>query len=132
MEEVWPLLLSNILKDVDPDQRIYRREHKHCFFNGQYFAADEDVVVVTLNYRLGIFGFPGAPGEAQNLGLRDQRLAVEWLRDNVSAFGGDPDRITIFGHSSGALAVDTWAYAYNDDPIVAGMIRTPVPFLVSP
>lgn len=79
-------------------------------------------MVVTVNYRVGIFGFPGAPGLRQNLGLRDQRLAVEWLRDNAGAFGGDPSRITIFGQSSGALAVDAYSYAYRDDPIVAGLI----------
>jgi carboxylesterase type B len=56
---------------------------------------------VTVNYRLNIFGFPGAPGETQNLGLRDQRAAVEWLRDNISGFGGDPEKITISGQSSG-------------------------------
>lgn len=92
------------------------------FYDGQFFAHAEDVVVVTVNYRVGIFGFPGAPGQSQNLGLRDQRLAVEWLRDNVSAFGGNPKRITLMGHSSGGLAVDAYAYAFQKDPIVAGII----------
>ncbi|KAM5459009.1 hypothetical protein McanCB49686_001883 [Microsporum canis] len=92
------------------------------FFDGQFFSDAEDVVVVTVNYRVGIFGFPGAPGQRQNLGLRDQRLAIEWLRDNVKAFGGDPERITIFGQSSGALAVDAYSYAYRHDPIVSGLI----------
>ena len=54
-------------------------------------------MVVTVNYRVGIFGFPGAPGLAQNLGLRDQRCAVEWLRDNIERFGGDARKITIAG-----------------------------------
>ena len=79
-------------------------------------------MVVTVNYRVNIFGFPGAPGETQNLGLLDQRLAVEWLRDNARAFGGDPNRITISGQSSGSLAVDFWSYAYTEEPIVAGLI----------
>lgn len=92
------------------------------FYNGQYLADNEDVVVVTINYRLGIFGFSGAPGVEQNAGLRDQRSAIEWLRDNVSGFGGDPDRIIIFGQSAGGSAVDYWAYAYQKDPIVAGII----------
>jgi carboxylesterase type B len=50
---------------------------------------------------LGIFGFPGITGIdglEQNAGLLDQRAAVEWVRDNVAAFGGDPKRITIFGY----------------------------------
>ncbi|KAL0939828.1 carboxylesterase [Colletotrichum truncatum] len=92
------------------------------FYNGKYFAEAQDVVVVTVNYRLNIFGFPGAPGEPQNLGLRDQRAAVEWVRDNIAGFGGDPGKITIAGQSSGGVAVDYWTYAYTEDPIVNGLI----------
>lgn len=58
------------------------------FYDGQYLAAAQDVVVVTLNYRLNVFGFPGAPELVeQNLGLRDQRLAVEWVRENIAVSG---------------------------------------------
>ncbi|KAK2812227.1 hypothetical protein FQN50_001585 [Emmonsiellopsis sp. PD_5] len=92
------------------------------FYNGKYFAEAQDVVVVTVNYRINIFGFPGAPGQTQNLGLLDQRLAVEWVRDNAKAFGGDPKRITIFGQSAGSAALDFWSYAWAKEPIVAGMI----------
>ena len=92
-------------------------------FNGRYLADAEDVVVVTVNYRINIFGFPGAPGHTQNAGLRDQRVAVEWLHQNAAAFGGDPDKVTIFGQSAGAVAVDYWAYAYPHDPIVNGFIQ---------
>lgn len=74
------------------------------------------------SYRLGIFGFPGVPGIEQNAGLRDQRLAVEWVRDNIAGFGGDCQRIVIFGQSAGGSSVDYWAYAYKHYPIVAGMI----------
>lgn len=52
------------------------------------------------SYRLGVFGFPGVPGVdgiEQNPGLLDQRAAIEWVRDNIAAFGGDSKRITIFG-----------------------------------
>ena len=80
------------------------------------------MVVVTLNFRINIFGYPGAPGESQNLGLQDQRLAVEWVRDNIANFGGDPKKITIFGQSSGSVAVDYWSYAYQKDPIASGLI----------
>ena len=80
-------------------------------------------MIVTVNYRINIFGFPGAPGHIQNAGMRDQRLAIEWLRDNVASFGGDPNKITIFGQSAGAVAVDYLAYAYADDPIVHGFIQ---------
>jgi cholinesterase len=75
-----------------------------------------------VNFRNNIFGYPGAPGESQNLGMQDQRLAVEWIHSNIGAFNGDCSKITIFGQSSGALAVDFWAYAYKSDPIVAGVI----------
>ena len=81
------------------------------------------MLVVTVNYRVNIFGFPGAPEHKQNAGLLDQRLAIEWLRDNVASFGGDPSKITIFGQSAGAVAVDYLAYAYADDPIVHGFIQ---------
>ena len=91
-------------------------------YSGQYFADSEDVVFVSFNYRLSIFGFPGAPGLTQNAGLLDQRLAVEWVRDNVAAFGGDPERITIFGQSAGGASVDYYNYAWVDDPIIAGSI----------
>ncbi|KAF3043721.1 hypothetical protein E8E12_008613 [Didymella heteroderae] len=94
------------------------------FANGQHLANAEALVVVSVNYRLNVFGFPGAPGADTNLGLRDQRLAVEWLRDNVAAFGGDSRRMVIAGQSSGGVAVDWWSYAYKQDPIVHGLIST--------
>jgi carboxylesterase type B len=71
---------------------------------------------------LNIFGFPGAPGIQQNAGLLDQRLALEWVRDNIGAFGGDCERITVFGQSAGSVSVAYLAYAYPNDPIVAGYI----------
>ncbi|KAJ4860024.1 carboxylesterase family domain-containing protein [Trichoderma breve] len=93
-----------------------------AFYNGKYFAGAQDVVIVTVNYRIDVFGFPGAPGQPANLGLRDQRVGVEWVRDNIAAFGGNPEKITIFGQSVGGEAVDFWAYAYEQDPIVSGII----------
>lgn len=77
---------------------------------------------MTPNYRLGIFGFSGAPGLPQNAALRDHRSVVEWVRDNIAGFGGDASRITIFGQSAGGASVDYFAYAWRDDPIVAGLI----------
>ena len=58
----------------------------------------------------------------QNVGLLDQRMAVEWLRDNVAAFGGDPTRITLFGQSAGGVSMDFYSYAFVKDPIVHGLI----------
>ncbi len=94
------------------------------FANGQYLAGAEDLVVVSVNYRLNVFGFPSAPGADTNLGLRDQRLAVEWLQRNVALFGGSPKKIVIAGQSSGGVAVDWWSYAHTKDPIAHGLIST--------
>lgn len=82
-------------------------------------------IIVTINYRLGIFGFPharGLSGEAfsQNLGILDQRMALEWVRDNIAAFGGNPQRITQWGRSAGGRSADVHAYAYHEDSIAQG------------
>lgn len=79
-------------------------------------------MIVTLTYRLGVLGFPGAPGNIQNLGLRDQRRAIEWVQENIAGFGGDSSKITIFGQSSGGVAADWWTFAYKENPIVNGII----------
>ncbi|KAJ9360092.1 hypothetical protein DTO027B9_1644 [Paecilomyces variotii] len=92
------------------------------FYYGGYLADAEDIIVVTVNYRMNIFGFPGIPNQPSNLGLLDQRKAVEWLRDNIKAFGGDPTKIVISGQSCGSASVGYWPYAYTKDPIVAGLI----------
>ncbi|KAF2402642.1 alpha/beta-hydrolase [Trichodelitschia bisporula] len=92
-------------------------------YQGARLADEHDVIVVSMNYRLNVFGFPGLPFlPDNNLGLLDQRLAVEWVRDNIAAFGGDPERITLFGESAGGASVDYYAYAWTKDPIVKGFI----------
>jgi cholinesterase len=92
-------------------------------YNGQHIVEQEDVILVSFNYRLNVFGFPGTPNATQNLGLLDQRLAVEWVRDNIAAFGGDPSRITLFGQSAGSASVDYFTFAYADDPIAHSFIE---------
>lgn len=79
-------------------------------------------IVVTMNYRVNVFGFPNAEAAHGNVGLLDQRVVVEWVRDNIDAFGGDPDRIVLWGQSAGAASVGFYGYAYPDDPIVKGLI----------
>lgn len=69
-----------------------------------------------------MFGFPGNPHIRNNVGLLDHRTAVEWVRDNIASFGGDPERITLFGESAGGSAVDYYSYAWTADPIVNGFI----------
>jgi para-nitrobenzyl esterase len=77
------------------------------FYEGSHLSAN-GVVVVTLNYRLGLFGFFPHPGlvaegsKAGNQGLWDQRFAMQWVQANIAKFGGDPQNVTIFGESAGA------------------------------
>jgi para-nitrobenzyl esterase len=75
-------------------------------YDGARFARD-GVVLVSFNYRLGIEGFLWLGEGDTNLGLRDQIAALTWVQNNIAAFGGDPDKVTLFGESSGALSVDT-------------------------
>jgi para-nitrobenzyl esterase len=84
-------------------------------YDGAYLAADS-VVVVTLNYRLGALGFlatnaVGGPQINGNFGLLDQRTALQWVQNNIAAFGGDPARVTIFGESAGAMSVGFHLFA---------------------
>lgn len=89
----------------------------------QWVDRSPDHVVVSFNYRVGIFGFPDATGlPNQNLGHLDQRAAIEWCKKNIAAFGGDPSKMVIWGQSAGAASVDYYNYAYPSDPIVTGLI----------
>lgn len=78
-------------------------------YDGRVLAETGDVVVVTVNYRVGALGFLDlsslSPDFVPNLGLHDQLAALEWVRDNIASFGGDPGNVTLFGESSGAGCV---------------------------
>ncbi len=76
-------------------------------YDGSNLAESGDVVIVTINYRLGAFGYLFIPGITANVGQLDQILALKWVHDNIAKFGGDPDNITIFGESAGAYSVIT-------------------------
>jgi para-nitrobenzyl esterase len=80
-------------------------------YNGRHLAA-RDCVVVTLNYRLGVFGFlnlADGTGESEfgsgAEGIADQVLALHWVKQNIAAFGGDPENVTVFGESAGAMSI---------------------------
>jgi para-nitrobenzyl esterase len=81
-------------------------------YNGRSLALRGDVVIVTINYRLGALGyshlgqlFGKGFEESSNLGVRDQIAALEWVRENIDRFGGDPGNVTLFGQSAGAMSI---------------------------
>ncbi|KAF8183220.1 Alpha/Beta hydrolase protein [Mycena galopus ATCC 62051] len=80
-------------------------------------------IVVSVNFRSNIFGFPNAAGLAEeNLGLLDQRLSLEWVQKNIGPFFGDTSRMVVWGQSAGAIAIDWLSFAFPQDPIVQGLI----------
>ena len=80
-------------------------------------AIHKPVIYAAVNYRLGIFGFARSQslkdGKSLNVGIRDQRLGLEWIRDNIEAFGGDPNQITVYGLSSGGTFVSLHSMLYD-------------------
>ena len=94
-------------------------------YDGSHLC-QRDVVVVTINYRMGPFGFVhlagptrGAIDATGNEGLLDQIAALQWVRDNIAGFGGDPDNVTIFGESAGGMSV----MALLSMPLAAGLFH---------
>ncbi|ELR21527.1 cholinesterase [Acanthamoeba castellanii str. Neff] len=88
-----------------PGGRFEQGEAASLVYSGEYMASSADVILVTTNYRLGVLGFLVADGIPGNFGIKDQRLALEWVIKNIAAFGGNPKNITIFGESAGATSV---------------------------
>ncbi|MCV7416343.1 carboxylesterase/lipase family protein [Mycolicibacterium litorale] len=81
-----------------------------AIYDARWLAARGDIVVVSINYRLGTVGFLahpalGAPGDVGNYGLADQQAALRWVRDHIADFGGDPHRVTVAGESAGGMSV---------------------------
>ncbi|MEO7555084.1 MAG: carboxylesterase/lipase family protein [Acidimicrobiales bacterium] len=94
------------------------------WYDGSRLVAAGDVVVVTINYRLGALGFlavDGIPGSGC-AGLGDQIAALRWVRDNIAAFGGDPARVTVFGESAGAMSIGSLLAA----PAAAGLFTNAI------
>lgn len=108
--------------------------HGGAFVNGssdvyraQWLVSRGDIIVVTLNYRLGALGFLAHPalgptGQIGNYGLEDQQAALRWVRDNIAGFGGDPGKVTIAGESAGAMSVCDHLVA----PASVGLFRSAI------
>jgi para-nitrobenzyl esterase len=91
-------------------------------YRGGNLVRNGDAVVVTINYRLGALGFLGLPGPdglMGNWGLHDQVEALRWVRDNIAVFGGDPENVTVFGESAGAISIVALLAA----PSASGLFR---------
>ncbi|EJT99952.1 carboxylesterase [Dacryopinax primogenitus] len=91
------------------------------------WLASRDIVYVNYNYRVSLWAWPHAAeiaeaGETQNFGLLDARAAVEWTRDNIAAFGGDPTKMTLGGESVGAEMTNMYMAAFPTDPIVRAAV----------
>lgn len=97
-------------------------------YDAAALAGEGDIVVVSINYRVGVLGFVnfgdalGLPAIPSNLGLRDQIAALEWVRDNIAGFGGDPGRVTICGQSAGSMSVSLLMLAPSARDLFHGAI----------
>ena len=110
--------------------------HGGAFMNGYGYEVTMDgdqwakrgVILVTINYRLGTLGFLSHPeltaeqGQSGNYGLMDQIAALQWVKDNIEVFGGDPEHITIFGQSAGAMSVKALLISPLSRDLMAGAI----------
>ncbi|KAH6623303.1 Alpha/Beta hydrolase protein [Chaetomium tenue] len=91
----------------------------------EWIQRTQEHIVISFNHRDNIFGYTnaaGLPPDQQNPGLLDARLAIEWVRDNIASFGGDPTRIGLWGESSGATIIAYYSYIYRSDPIANSVI----------
>lgn len=121
--EQYEIILSTIIEYHT--KRLFLQSNTPTY-NGQNIVRDnDDVTVITFNYRLNVFGQPSAPQlfsstQSQNFGLLDADAAVQWVHANIEAFGGDPNRIILFGQSAGSVIIDAYTFAHPQDTIVKG------------
>ena len=107
-------------------------------YDGRSLVRRGDVVIVTLNYRLGILGWlaldhlDASLAGSGNNGIRDQIEALRWVRDNISAFGGDPDNVTIFGESAGGGSIGALLGAAEADGLYHRAIIESGPVAIAP
>lgn len=98
-------------------------------YQGQNLAAQGNVVIVSLNYRLGALGFlTGIEGLDGNYGFLDQQQALRWVRDNIAKFGGDPNNVTLFGESAGAMSIGIHLISPVSQPLFHAAIMQSNPY----
>ncbi|XP_026326617.1 juvenile hormone esterase-like [Hyposmocoma kahamanoa] len=105
-------------------------------FSGRYlygpkFLVKNDIILVTINYRLGPYGFMclGTPEVPGNQGLKDQLLALRWINNNIESFGGDVNKITIMGESAGGISVDLHLYSAQETLFKSVILQSGTAFL---
>ena len=115
---------ADVTPDADLSVMVWLHGGGFCHGSARSYdgslLASEGVVVVTVNYRLGVFGFLTLDalmeeGDGVNFGLRDQQVAFEWVREHIAAFGGNPNDITAFGESAGAMSIALHMISGNGD-----------------
>jgi para-nitrobenzyl esterase len=126
-----PQLALNIwTPDIDGSYPVMVNIHGGAFlagspsaelYHGAAFARD-GVVLVTINYRLGLEGFLALDGGETNVGLRDQLAALRWVREEITAFGGDPGNVTAFGQSAGAMSLGSLMGSHHFDGLAERVI----------
>lgn len=87
-------------------------------YHSESLSSQGDVVVVTINYRLGLFGFLST-GDSRlpgNYGLWDQKLAIQWVKDNIADYGGNPEAMTLFGESAGSMSISYQMFTSQNSP----------------
>lgn len=108
------------------------------WYDGTNLAKNNDVIVVTVNYRVGPFGFMALSGlqsedpnnSTGNAALQDQTMGLQWVRDNIANFGGDPTRVTIFGESAGGFSICWHLVNQNSAGLFAAAIMESGRFVV--
>lgn len=100
-------------------------------FYGPKFLVRNDIILVTINYRLGPYGFMclGTPEVPGNQGLKDQLLALRWINDNIQSFGGDVNKITVMGESAGAMSIDLHLHTTQEKLFSSAILQSGVAFL---
>lgn len=107
------------------NSKFLPQSNSTIYIGNNFVRDNDDITIVSFNYRLNIFGQPNSPQlvsktASQNFGLLDLDAAITWVDDNIANFGGDPERITIFGQSAGAASADQYAFAHPQDTKVKG------------